>query len=264
MSSPKKDPVETALSTILDALAAALIQLDVTPARVSQLARTAFVKVGAMHARKSSSGRPHLAKIAAITGLSRSEVKRIVSTEYATSPRSPEDSPRAMRVLRGWQTSQEYSRQGKPRILRVTGKRPSFESLCKAFSGDIPTRVILDELERRQRITFSRGRRWVSVCRVSRTDPKSQRTQMALAFAAAFLSESLQLDSVVLKRKERISTTRELPDGYVESAVVDRFSDLLNDISRPYVGKGKTPRHILNAYMLVSRATVNPARRKGS
>lgn len=262
MSSQKKDPVETALSLILDALAVALILLDITPARLSQLARTSFVKAGAQHARMRSSGRPHLAKIAALTGLTRTEVKRIVASGYRNAVPVSDESPRALRVLRGWRTSTEYSIRGKPRVLRLAGKRPSFDSLCRDFSGDIPRKVILDELERQQRIVLTRGRRWVSAIGKSRSDSRSQRTQSALMFAAAILSESLSSDAIVLKRRQRISTTREFPDGYVEGAIVDRLSEVLEQIGRPYISKGKPARHILNAYTLVTRATTRTAKRR--
>ena len=91
MRSPEKDPVEGALTLILDALATALIPLEITPARLSLIARSSFVKIGAQHARMRSSGRPHLAKIAALTGLTRAEVKRIVSTDYCFSSPSADD-----------------------------------------------------------------------------------------------------------------------------------------------------------------------------
>jgi hypothetical protein len=263
MSSPKKDPAEGALTLILDALAAALIQLEVTPSRLSQLARTSFVKAGASQARMRSSGRPHLAKIAALTGLTRTEVKRIVSAGYRTASLSSDESPRALRVLHGWRTSPEYSSGGKPRALPISGRTRSFDSLCKTFSGDIPKKVILDELERQQRVVLTRDRQWISISKKSKVDPRVHRMQSTLGFVAALLSESLNHEGVVLKRREKISTTSELTDKYVEGAVTGRLAELFDQMPRLYAAKGKPARHLLNAYTLVTRAPASAARRRG-
>jgi hypothetical protein len=253
MSSPKQDPIESALSLILDSLAAALIPLGITPAQLAQIARTSFVKVGARHARMRSSGRPHLAKIAALTGLTRAEVKKIVSAGYRRKNDVTEDAPRASRVLHGWMKSPHYLVRGKPRALPIVGKPPSFDSLCKEFSGDIPRKVILDELQRQRSIVFSRSKQWVSVSPKSKRDSRAPREQAALSFAAALMSEALRVDAVVLKRRQRIVTTRDLPDSYVEGAVADRLSELLDQMPNLFATTGRPSRHILNAYTLIVR-----------
>jgi|SRR5688572_748688 len=263
MRPPEKDPVESALSLILDALASALIPLDITPARLALIARTSFVKIGAQHARMRSSGRPHLAKIAALTGLTRAEVKRIVSTGYRSSSPGSDDLPRALRVLAGWQTSATYLVRGKPRVLKLTGRAPSFDSLCKAFSGDIPRKVILDELVRQRRISFKRDRKWVSIPSKQSRESSIQREQVALAFAATLLSEALRHDAVIVRRRQKIVATRDLPDNYVEGAVADRLTELLDQMPNLFSGNGRPTRHILNAFTLVVRAPVHMSKRRG-
>src|SRR3982751_2450427 len=98
MSRTKGHSVNIALAALLDALALVLLPLDVTPAHVAQIARASFVKAGASRAKMKSSGRPHLAKIAALTGLTRSEVKRLVASNYKLARPDAESSPRALRV----------------------------------------------------------------------------------------------------------------------------------------------------------------------
>src|SRR5688572_7299542 len=109
MSPLRAESVENALAALLDGLALVLITLDVTPARLAQIARASFVKAGASQATKQSSGRLHLARIAALTGLSRAEVKRIVATNFAVSRSRVDSLPRALRVMSGWQKSKRYS-----------------------------------------------------------------------------------------------------------------------------------------------------------
>src|SRR5262245_28007072 len=156
MTASHEDPAELALVELLDALAGVLIQLGITPTRLAQLARASFVRIGAKQARTRTSGRPHLAKIAALTGLSRVEVKRIVAANFAAVDSDLESLPRTERVLFGWRNSTVYMNRRKPRKLRITGRSPSFYTLCKAFSGDIPHTVILRELERQHRISISK------------------------------------------------------------------------------------------------------------
>ena len=92
MKRTRDELTDGALSALLDALAVVLIRLGITPARLGQMARASFVKAGTRSSLKHSSGRPHLARIAAVTGLPRAEVKRIISANFSTH-----ESPTLMR-----------------------------------------------------------------------------------------------------------------------------------------------------------------------
>ena len=165
--------------------------------------------------------------------------------------------------MNGWQTSAAYSVRGKPRVLRLTGRSPSFDSLCKAFSGDIPRKVILDELKRQRRISIKGGGKWVSIAHTpSRESAATQREQGALIFAAAMLAEALRHDAVVVRRRQRIVATRDFPDTYVEGAVADRLSELLDQMPHLFAGKGRPSRHILNAFTLVVRTPAHSKKRQ--
>jgi hypothetical protein len=246
------DPVERAVATLLDALAPILIPLEITPGRLAQIARTSFVKVSAKRARMRSSGRPHLAKIAAVTGLSRSEVKRIVAANYNLDVEGAENSPRAMRVLLGWRTSRAYTKNGKPKSLRITGRAPSFYSLCKIYSGDIPHKVILDELERQDRVVVARRRGLVTVCREKRR--RNQSEYAALTFATMFLSDALRPDSVLVRRSEKIASSKNISDAYAEKAIAGRVTELLDQIPNVFVGNKKPKRNLVNVFALVARS----------
>ena len=185
--------------------------------------------------------------------MSRAEVKRIVAGNFATAKIDAESFPRALRVLTGWRTSNIYSVRGKPRKLHITGRAPSFYSLCKAFSGDIPHRVILDELERQRRVIVTKDRCSVSIARPRKFASKNRQHQDALAFAAGFLADALRPGKSVVRRKEKISTSGRLPDVYVENSVVSRVTDLLDHMPELFQGNRKSKRAILNVYALVTR-----------
>jgi hypothetical protein len=217
------------LVRLFDALAPILISLDITPSRLAQIARASFVKSSAKQARMKSSGRPHLARIAALTGLSRSEVKRLVVSGYKTEASSSENLPRALRVLDAWRTSNTYAPSGRPRCLRILGRQPSFDALCKSHSGDIPYKVILDELER------------------------SQRELMALNFATTFLQDALQDELVLVRRKQKIASSSALSDSYVETAIATRLNDLLDQLPELFANRKSLKRNIVNVFTLVSK-----------
>ena len=253
MTLSNDDSAQVALVALLDALASVLIHLEITPARLAQIARTSFVKVGSSQARVRTSGRPHLAKIAALTGLTRLEVKKIVSAGFDASKTDPESLPRALRVLGGWRNSGIYSRGGKPKKLRVVGPAPSFYSLCKAFSGDIPHKVILDELVRQHRVILTKDRKWVSIGKPRRGHYEHRQEQDALAFAAMFLTDALRPATAVVRRRARIETAVNVPDAYVENAVAGRVTELLDQMPQVFGGGKGRKRETLSLYALLAR-----------
>ena len=253
MRRSQANSADVELAALFDALAPILIPLDITPARLAQICRVSFVKAGARQAQTKNSGKPHLARIAALTGLSRTEVKRLVASRYKLEKQNPESGPRALRVLSGWYEPGPYSRRGKPRPLRIVGKPPSFFSLCKSHSGDIPYKVILDDLEHRRCIVVSRKQNRVAVASSSNKLTHGSSEQDTLSFAVAFLREALSSDSVLIKRKDKVATSRHLPDPYVEAAITNRLIDLLDQLPSLYVRRNVPKRNILNVFTLVSR-----------
>lgn len=56
---------------------------------------------------------------------------------------------RAVRVISGWRVDPEFTTaRGKPRVLPLHGDNGSFEALVARYSGDIPVKAMLDELQR--------------------------------------------------------------------------------------------------------------------
>jgi hypothetical protein len=255
MKQSKENATEIALAALLDVLASILIPLEVTPTRLAQIARVSFIKASALNARIRSSGRPHLARIAALTGLSRAEVKRVVAANYGLLPLEPESSPRAIRVLNAWLTSKGYSRSGKGVPLKVTGAFPSFETLCRDHSGDIPYRVILGELERRNSIKLKLNRTWVSVAENRRIQKSHQPELSNLVFAASIIGELSRSEGVLVKRKERIKASSAIQDSYVENAIASRVASLLDNLPQLFISRQKDKQHTnrVNIYTLVSR-----------
>lgn len=88
-------------------------------------------------------------RISVITGFSRKEVKRLSEIDPPTNRSQSEQYNRAARVISGWHRDERYNDDlGRPIVIPVTGKGATFEKLVKRFSGDMPTRAVLDELTR--------------------------------------------------------------------------------------------------------------------
>jgi hypothetical protein len=89
-------------------------------------------------------------KLAVITGINRSFLPAILATpQDEFRPRSRTQLHRAARVLNGWHDDLEFqTRNGKPAVLAITGKRRSFEQLVHRYSGGVYYPMLLAELLR--------------------------------------------------------------------------------------------------------------------
>ena len=98
----------------------------------------------AIKGRKQSDSR-----VSVLTGLSRKEVHRVALLPDPVDDESVARFNRAARVISGWvRDSNFHDSRNRPASLPVEGKTHSFTALVQKYSGDVPVRAILDELER--------------------------------------------------------------------------------------------------------------------
>ncbi len=96
---------------------------------------------------KLRNGRVNHSRVAAQTGLSRADVKRLLTRNMFDSVR-PDQTP-LRRVISGWRTDRKFrNKDGSPKRLRISGSSGSFTGLVKKYAGDVPHRAVLDELRR--------------------------------------------------------------------------------------------------------------------
>jgi hypothetical protein len=146
------------LQQLLIELASALLPHSITPNTFSRLAREAFVKVAADHSRLRN-GRINQSKVAALTGLPRREIGRILNRRLAGFEASHKTRTPTERVVQGWLTDRRFvSEKGGPKSLVLGGRGSSFARLVKEYGGDISPRAVLEELTR-SRIIRTEGRR---------------------------------------------------------------------------------------------------------
>lgn len=89
-----------------------------------------------------------VSRVSVLTGLSRKEVSRVEAIETPNDASVIQQYNRAARVISGWLRDEHFTNNdGEAAVLPLEGKN-SFSELVKAYSGDMPSRAILDELVR--------------------------------------------------------------------------------------------------------------------
>jgi hypothetical protein len=136
------------LQELLCELALTLLPRGMTPKLFGEFSRHAFVRAAAKISQQAN-GRVNHSRVAALTGLSRADVKRILLNGGANFQIGRSEQMPIERVLHAWRVDRRFSdSRGNPKRLRVSGPSTSFAVLAKLYGGDVPHRAILDELRR--------------------------------------------------------------------------------------------------------------------
>lgn len=138
----------SAVIRLLRPLVRVLLRNGMTYGEFSDLAKWVYVDVAdkefAIAGRKQS-----VSRISVITGLTRKEVARLQKIGAPEDDAASQQYNRAARVITGWLRDAAFQDgRGQPAPLPFEGETASFTALVKAYSGDMPARAILDELER--------------------------------------------------------------------------------------------------------------------
>lgn len=139
-NSSARDSLRHALTN----LALLLIDQGITAAEMHSLNAEAFV-AAAMQRSRLKNGRVNQSRVAIMTGLTRTEIRKKLEAQSFAEPRIYG----AQRVMDGWRRDAEFcDPSGAPLDLKPTGDYGSFESLARRYSGDIPARATLEEMRR--------------------------------------------------------------------------------------------------------------------
>lgn len=137
-----------ALRELLIELALTLLPRGMTPKTFGELSRYAFAYAAARISQHSN-GKVNHSRVAALTGLSRADVKRLLQGGDSAVPAGRSNQMPIERVLNGWRVDRRFiDKEGNPRPLRISGPSRSFARLARIYGGDVPHRAVLDELHR--------------------------------------------------------------------------------------------------------------------
>lgn len=133
----------------MEPLSAFVIDCGLRISEANLLLRRAAVQSAAAR-QLENSNRVNISGIAAITGIPRGEVSRILDPGSCLPTGVIQGRQNiASRILNAWHRDPNYSTATRgPRELKVFGEAPTFESLVKEYGQGIPARAIIDELTR--------------------------------------------------------------------------------------------------------------------
>lgn len=136
---------ESALK-VLRPLVRIMIRNGVSSGTLEELVRKAYVDE-AFDIGKKNQHKTTVSSVSAQTGLSRKEVKRLNELSDTHNTDIEQKYNRAVRVISGWVNEKAFTdTSGSAKALPMDGDKGSFSALVKQFSGDIPTKAMLDLL----------------------------------------------------------------------------------------------------------------------
>jgi Family of unknown function (DUF6502) len=146
-----------AVTRLLRPLIKLLLRNGIAYGTFAELTRKVYVDVG-FDDFKGSSKRPSVSSVAALTGLTRKEVKRLRELKSPNSVIEDQRYNRSVRVISGWLNDPSYLKDdGTPETLVMEGHSHSFSALVKQYSGDIPSSAMLSVLEAAKCVKQSEG-----------------------------------------------------------------------------------------------------------
>jgi hypothetical protein len=138
----------SALLRILRQITRVLLRNGIAYPEFEEYARRAFAQV-AWEDFRVDGRKPSVSRVAVVSGLNRKEVKRLLETPPDAAMGEEQRYNRAARVVTGWLRDTEYRGiDGQPRALSLDDPDRGFPALVRRYSGDMPTRAVLDELVR--------------------------------------------------------------------------------------------------------------------
>jgi hypothetical protein len=155
-----------------------LLRSGVGAGELIETCKRTYVRIAANQA-KQEHRRVSQSRIAIASGLTRAEVKRLLTSELPGRVRYEWQLDRATRVLQGWKTDPQFrTSRGSPKSLPIRGRGSSFSLLVRRYSGDVPVRAMLDHLRESKIVAFTAGGE-VRLARGSRVNRNSELRELA-------------------------------------------------------------------------------------
>ena len=143
-----QEAARKSLTKLFRPLSAFLIDCGLSISEANLILRTAAVQSAAMR-QLENSNRVNISGIAAITGIPRGEVSRILNSSGSLTIGAIKGRQNiTSKILSAWHRDPNYlTASRRPRNLKIFGAGPTFESLVRKYGQGIPVRAVLDELK---------------------------------------------------------------------------------------------------------------------
>ena len=182
--------LEPRLISILTDLASLLLKSGYGISALTRLVKRAYMDA-AISLGDEAGQKRNFARIAAVTGLTRTEVSQLSKSSARGEFQPDLPANRAQRVSFGWIRDRQYcDRLGRPKILPFSSSRVSFEKLVRKYSGDIPARAMFMEMCRLGMVRAS-DKQKVQLVRIDSAHSYSAATSLrAISPWVEFLAEA--------------------------------------------------------------------------
>ena len=257
--------IEQHLSKILLSIAHLLLRNGYGYSRVNKLTKVAFVNA-ARSIDTGSKPRISIARIAAVTGLTRVEVSQLLRSNERYKSTSVEPLNRAARVIDGWMTDEKYcDERSQPQRLPYAAARTSFSGLVRKYSGDIPARAMLAEMKRLGMVRHLPDDT-IEICKSKRAGSRVALTAMrAITPWVHFLSDLDKLG----QQAELTSSARNVrlqfdsvPQVFAAAREIENRRTLFVESLRQIGGRAdKRSKHQLDISIAVAIAASTPTRK---
>ncbi|MCC6543636.1 MAG: hypothetical protein IT392_03930 [Nitrospirae bacterium] len=148
MRQNEKKTLLSAIVSLLQPLVRILLRNGVPYGTFVDLAKNVYVKV-AMEEFGLPNRKQTASRVSILTGLTRKEVSRVEGVSDTGNEETINRYNRAARVITGWVRDSIFcDNHGNPADLKIEGPGVSFSELVRTYSGDMPVRAVLDELDR--------------------------------------------------------------------------------------------------------------------
>lgn len=131
-----------ALRKVLTPLVRVMIRYGFSYGTFSEIARSVFVEQAYKQLQRENQ-KATASAVSALTGLSRKEVSRLSKGGDAELVETEQNRNRAAQVMSGWSNDPDFSNQGQPKILPLTGESGSFAELVRRYGSDVTASSIL-------------------------------------------------------------------------------------------------------------------------
>ena len=143
-----KKTINKAVFKLLHPIAHILLRYEISHSELAEMTRRAYVDVAFKHF-SIPNRKQTISRASVITGLSRTEVARLVAINEEQADVMSSTPNRATRVIGGWLSDSDFlDEQSEPKVLPLRGEDISFETLVDRYSGGITARAVLDEMVR--------------------------------------------------------------------------------------------------------------------
>jgi len=143
-----QEAARKSLTKLFRPLSAFALDCGLSISEANLMLRTAAVQSAAVR-QLENSNRVNISGIAAITGIPRGEVSRILNSSGSLPVGAIKGRQNiTSKILSAWHRDPNYlTASRRPRNLKIFGVGPTFESLVRKYGKGIPVRAVLDELK---------------------------------------------------------------------------------------------------------------------